>query len=332
MLTERCTAQDVAPGRVPEGGEETVDPTRLVITHNQMVAGFRRDVNHLPRPGDRRAPGLGRAAPRVACVVDPVAGAVSDRGPVARREQLRRRVVAEGFARLDDLAREFDVSLMTIHRDLDTLQAEGWLIKIRGGATANPAALVEAGVRERSVAMRAEKAAMAAVAAGLVARSQTVFLDDSTTVLGLVPHLVDRPPITVVTNFLPVVAAVGDAAGVELHLLGGQYHAQQEACMGLQTVDAIATFHADVFFMSTTALTQGRCWHRSEATIAVRRAFLAASARRVLLVDHAKFGRPAPHLLCAVGDFDVVITDAGIDPEDLAVLRESGAEVVVAQM
>jgi DeoR/GlpR family transcriptional regulator of sugar metabolism len=265
-------------------------------------------------------------------VVDPVLGVVSDRGPAARREQVRRRVVAEGFARLDDLARAFDVSLMTIHRDLDALQAEGWLLKIRGGATANPAALVEAGVRERSVAMRAEKAAIVAVAAGMVARSQTVFLDDSTTVLGLVPHLAARPPITVVTNFLPVVAAVDDVAGVELHLLGGQYHAQQEACMGLQTVDAINTFHADVFFMSTTALTQGKCWHRSENTIAVRRAFMANSARRVLLVDHAKFGRPAPHLLCPVGDFDVVVTDAGIDAEDLGSLRESGTEVVVAEL
>jgi len=265
-------------------------------------------------------------------VNDPVVSVVPDRGPAARREQVRRRVVAEGFARLDDLAQEFDVSLMTIHRDLDVLQAEGWLIKIRGGATANPAALVEAGVRERSAAMRAEKAAIVAVAAGMVAQGQTVFLDDSTTALGLVPHLSSRAPVTVVTNFLPVVAAVGEATGVQLHLLGGAYHPHQEACMGLQTVDAIHSFHADVVFMSTTALTDGKCWHRSEDTIAVRRAFLANSRRRVLLVDHAKFGRPAPHLLGPVSAFDTIVTDAGVDAEDLETLRASGAEVIVTDM
>ena len=53
---------------------------------------------------------------------------------------------------------------MTVHRDLDALEGQGWLSKIRGGATANPSALVEAGVRERSNALRAEKQAIAAAA------------------------------------------------------------------------------------------------------------------------------------------------------------------------
>lgn len=263
-------------------------------------------------------------------MIEPGRNGQADKGPTGRRELVRRRVIDEGFARLDDLAAEFDVSLMTMHRDIDVLQADGWLTKIRGGATANPAALVEAGVRERSAAMRAEKQAIVWAAAGLVAPSQTVFLDDSTTALGLLSLLGAKTPITVVTNFLPAVTAAAEVPGVSLHLLGGEYHPHQQACMGLQTVDAIATFHADVFLMSTTAITDGRCFHRSEATIAVRRAFLAHSARKVLLVDHAKFGRPAPHLLCAVDVFDTVITDTGIDAEDLAMLREHVSDVVVA--
>jgi DeoR/GlpR family transcriptional regulator of sugar metabolism len=258
-----------------------------------------------------------------------VAEAGAERGPAARREQLRRRVLAEGYAGVDELARAFEVSVMTVHRDLDALATEGWLTKIRGGATANPSALVDAGVRERSAAMRAEKAAIVAAAARLLTHGQSVFLDDSTTVLGLVPYLLEHPPITIATNFLPVIAEVGDAPGVELHVIGGQYYARQEACLGLQAHDAIARLHADLFFMSTTALTDGKCLHRSEATVLVKRAFMANATRSVLLVDHAKFGRPAPHLLCAVEDFDLVITDDRIDGEDLELLR-SHAEVQVA--
>ena len=51
-------------------------------------------------------------------------------------------MLAEGFARVEDLAHELGVSAMTVHRDLDALEAEGWLIKIRGGATANPSAVM----------------------------------------------------------------------------------------------------------------------------------------------------------------------------------------------
>lgn len=247
-----------------------------------------------------------------------------------RRERVRRHVLAAGFVSLDDLVRSFDVSLMTMHRDLDALQAEGWLTKIRGGATANPSALVDAGVRERTTAMQLEKAAIVSLAAGMLTHGQTVFLDDSTTALGLVPFLLEHPPLTLATNFLPAVHAVGDADGVEVQLLGGVFNPRQESCSGLQTVAAIDRLRADLFFMSTTAVTSGRCLHRSEATVALRRAFLRNSAHSVLLVDHAKFGRPAPHVLCEVGDFDTVITDDGIDEHDLADLRSRCDDVLIA--
>lgn len=249
-----------------------------------------------------------------------------------RREAVRRRVLAQGFARIDELARDCEVSLMTMHRDLDALAAEGWLTKIRGGATANASALLEAGVPERVAAQRAEKAAIAEVAAALLGRGQTVFLDDSTTALALVPHLIGHAPLTVASNFLPVLKDIAGAPNVGLHLLGGHYDRLYEACLGLQTVEGIRQLHADLFFMSTTGVTAGRCYHRSEATIMVRQAFLAAASRRVLLVDHAKFGRPAPHLLCGVEVFDTVVCDGGIDPEDLEDLQSRCADVRVATL
>lgn len=250
----------------------------------------------------------------------------------ARRAAVRERVLSEGFVRIDELARDLEVSAMTMHRDLDALASEGWLTKIRGGATANPSALVDGGVRARAQAQSAEKRAIALVAASLLGHGQTVFLDDSTTALALTPHLAVHAPLTVASNFLPMVPALAGTPGIELHVLGGQYVPLTEACFGLQTVEAIRQLRADVFFMSTTGLTAGRCYHRSEITVMVRRAFLEASARKVLLVDHAKLGRPAPHLLCAVQDFDTVVTDAGIDEEDLQDLRGRCEDVRVAPL
>lgn len=257
--------------------------------------------------------------------------AVGERSaPAERRDEIRRRVVEEGYARIDDLARAFGVSVMTVHRDLDVLAHEGWLTKIRGGATANPSALVEAGVRKRSAVLRSEKAAIGARAAQLLRPGQTVFVDDSTTALSLLPYLEAVGPITVATNFLPVVSALSTAAQVEVIVLGGRYHPLQEACFGLQTCEAIRQLRADLLFMSTTAVHSGSCYHRSEVTVMVKRAYMQCATRTVLLVDHAKFGRPAPHLLCPLSAFDVVITDTGIHPDDLAELRDIPALVEVA--
>lgn len=276
------------------------------------------------------APAADTAPARVIAVSDTTTAAATGRGPVARREAIRRRLIEEGFARVEDLAREFDVHLMTVHRDLDALAAEGWITKIRGGATANPSALLDAGVRERMAAMRLEKEAIADLAADLLGHAQAIFLDDSTTALGLVRHLPAHAPITLATNFVPAVLAASEHPVVDLQLLGGEYHARQESCQGQQTVTAIENLHADVFFMSTTAVSAGRCLHRSEATVVVRKAFMRNASRSVLLVDHAKFGRPAPHVLCELERFDVIITDDGIDAHDLADLRERCPDVRVA--
>jgi DeoR/GlpR family transcriptional regulator of sugar metabolism len=259
-----------------------------------------------------------------------VAGAGERSAPAERRDEIRRRVVEEGYARIDDLSRAFGVSVMTVHRDLDVLAQEGWLTKIRGGATANPSVLVEAGVRKRTAVLQAEKAAIGAQAARLLRAGQTIFVDDSTTALGLLPYLETVGPITVATNFMPVANALSAAPKVEVVILGGRYYPLQEACFGLQTCEAIHQLHADLLFMSTTAVHSGSCYHRSEMTVMVKRAFMQCAARTVLLVDHAKFGRPAPHLLCPVSAFDLVITDTGIHEDDLAELREVHAVVEVA--
>ena len=154
-----------------------------------------------------------------------------------RRETIKALVLQDGFARIEDLTKLLGVSLMTVHRDLDALAHQGYLTKIRGGATANPNALLEARVSERVAAMQQEKTAIAAHAAKLLAPGQTVFIDDSTTAMAMVPHLVATAPITVATNFLPVIGKLAGVAGVELIVLGGVYHAVPEACFGSRTVE-----------------------------------------------------------------------------------------------
>lgn len=255
---------------------------------------------------------------------------VTTHGLSRRRDRVREEVLKSGYVRVEDLAQTHGVSLMTMHRDLDQLQVEGWITKIRGGATANPTALRDSGLTERSVSMSAEKGAIVREASRLLGRGQTVFLDDSTTAVGLVSQLEAHVPITLATNFVSAMSRVSPSAGVEVKLLGGTYDPRLQSCSGLQTVDAIDMLQADLLFMSTTGILNGRCVHRSEATIMVRRALLARSLRKVLLVDHAKFGRPASHVLCGIEAFDTVITDDGVSEEDLQLLHERCSDVKVA--
>lgn len=57
-------------------------------------------------------------------------------GHVHRRSEIVAFVKSRGGARIDELADRFGVSTMTIHRDLDQLDAQGMLRKVRSGAEA----------------------------------------------------------------------------------------------------------------------------------------------------------------------------------------------------
>lgn len=247
-----------------------------------------------------------------------------------RREVIRDRVVTAGSVRIDDMAHELGVTVMTIHRDLNTLEAEGWLRKIRGGARVDASALIDTTVRHRLELMREEKRAIAQYALKYVERGNAVMIDDSTTALELVHLLPGRGPLTVITNFLMAINALTGRPDIDLIALGGTYDPTYEAFNGLHVREAIAKLRADTVFMSSTAILDGFAYHKSQETILTRHALMEIAARRILLVDHTKFSRRAVHQLAALTEFDVVIVDAGIDPGELDALREQGVNVEVA--
>src|ERR687893_2132661 len=223
-----------------------------------------------------------------------------------RREAIRDRVVEAGFVRHEALAEAFGVTVMTIHRDLKVLEAQGWLHKLRGGAQVNTSALVDTTVRHRLTEKVAEKQAIGRCALQHVSDGSVVLIDDSTTALELVRLLPGRGPLTAITNFLLAINQLAEAPDIELIALGGSYNATYDSFLGLHVQEAIARLRADVVFMSTTAVVDGVLYHKSDETILVRHAMLAAAARKILLLDHSKLRRRATHQLAALTDFDVV--------------------------
>ncbi|OPF81823.1 DeoR family transcriptional regulator [Streptomyces antioxidans] len=250
-------------------------------------------------------------------------------GQEERRHRLRELVTAKGFVRTSDLAAGFAVSVMTVHRDLDALQAQGWLRKVRGGASCLPSTQFHGSVGERMTTMTQTKRRLARAAAEELAPGRIVVIDDSTTCLGLTQHLPHHTPITAITNSLPAITALAKEPGVALVALGGTYFPAYDAFMGPHTAQSVSAFRADALFMSTTAVTAGRCYHMSPETVQVKQAMMAAAARRVLLVDHTKFANQGLYALAPLTDFDLVVVDDATPAGEVRGLRERGVDVRV---
>ena len=251
--------------------------------------------------------------------------------PELRREAVRRRVAELGFARVDQLAHECGVSIMTVHRDLDELEARGFLRKVRGGATSAPTRTFHGDLAHRMQAQAREKRLMAEfVVRTEIAPGQVVALDDSTTSLALARLLPQCAPLTVVTHFLPIIRALAEQPGIELIGLGGRFVPSYDSFLGQATAAAAAQLQTDVLIMSTTAVTDGVCYIQSQDTVITRRALVASAARTVALIDNTKFGRRALHRLVDLADVDRVVVDPDTPPAIVRDLRERFVAVEVA--
>ena len=268
-----------------------------------------------------------------------IVGLAGDGSGRSRNEKMVRRqglmteyLLERGSAPIKELAEQFDVSLITIHRDLDELERQGVLMKLRGRVTAQPSSFFDSNVRYRLRAALAEKEALARLALGQIEPGQSVMLDESTTALVLAGMLPEKAPLTVITNFSLVLDELDGVRGIDLILLGGQYLPALDAFGGAVCEAALSAVRADVLFMSTSAVSDCLALHQDQEIMRGKRAMMRSAKRRVLLVDHTKFDKVALHRLAHLRDFDLLVTDAGIDDSALEELRENSIRFEVAPL
>lgn len=257
----------------------------------------------------------------------------AERKTEARQRRISERVVANGSCTAQELAAEFGVSIMTIHRDLHVLERRGIVRKFHGGVTAQPSGVFESQLSYRRMSRSKEKTAIAGAALRYVQPGMSIMLDDSTTVLHMIPGLEQCAPLHVATTFLAGLRQLADlAAGCELTViaLGGVYDVPHDSFVGLQCLEQIAGIRADALFMSTSAVSVAEAFHQEERIVALKRAMLHVATKKYLLVDHTKIGRVALHRIAPLGQFDLIITDPEIDPGVLATWDAHGIRYEIA--
>lgn len=97
------------------------------------------------------------------------------------------------------------------------------------------------------------------------------------------------------------------------------------------TVGAIRNLRADTFVMSTSAITDGVCFHQHQDAITFKRAMFESAAQRILYVDHTKCGRWAMHALLPLSEFDVVVADRAAPADAMERLTDLGLTVAIAE-
>jgi DeoR/GlpR family transcriptional regulator of sugar metabolism len=180
--------------------------------------------------------------------------------------------------------------------------------------------------------MDAAKRAMAETAAQLIHDGQVVLMDSGSTVLEVVAYLPTSRRATIVTNSLPVAAALLHHAEIEVHVLGGRLKKDAQAMVGVPVVEALRQFRADLCLLGVCSLHPEIGISMLDVEEAyVKRAMIEQAAEVAAVAGAAKLGTAAPYVIGPLSALTYLVTDNSIEPQVLAPYQERGIMVIRTQ-
>jgi DeoR/GlpR family transcriptional regulator of sugar metabolism len=248
-----------------------------------------------------------------------------------RRRQLAEALAGRGFAELSVLAAELDVSESTVRRDLAQLEEEGTVRRTHGGAVFVSDRFSALNYAAREAIELPEKQAIGKVVADLIHDGQAVLIDGGTTTFQVARRLMART-LQVVTNSLPIVNALSSAANVELIFLGGYIYPRTGVALGPLTSQALGSLHVRQAIISVAGITQEGFYNANMLLVEAEQRMMNSAAEVIVAADHTKFGRTGLGYLTGWDRVDRVVSDEGLDPHWQQVVRDSGAELILAPL
>ncbi|UED86720.1 DeoR/GlpR family DNA-binding transcription regulator [Streptomyces profundus] len=232
-------------------------------------------------------------------------------------------------ASVQDLAQILNVTPETVRRDLSALERRGLLRRTHGGAVHVQRVSFSTPVTDRAGLFDAEKDAIAAGALERVADNSTIGIDAGTTTIKLAELIPRSSRLTVVTYSLIVASTLAAHPHVGIHFLGGRIQENSRAAVGTWALEHVGRITMDQVFLSVDGinLRHGLTTHNlPEAD--VKAALMKAARQTVVMADRSKFGREEFGRVAPLEEVDLVITDAGVAPEQIKEVEERGPEVI----
>ncbi|MCH5211361.1 MAG: DeoR/GlpR transcriptional regulator [Oscillospiraceae bacterium] len=235
---------------------------------------------------------------------------------------------------LQQLCKEFHVSLNTIRRDIAFLIEQGEIEKVYGGvvskANSKSHSLSVQPFYERNIVNTDAKENIAKAAADFVEDNDTIFLDSGTTTIQMVKYLEKYNNLTVVTYCIPIIAELYKLSDIRVISLPGYLLRDTCSLVGETACDFLNGLNINKAFMASTGVTSD--FNVTNATFeecGIKKTALKQSRTHYLLVDNSKFGQSGIMSYARLNQFDAVISNAGIPDTMLKYINENNIQFCV---
>lgn len=249
-----------------------------------------------------------------------------------RHQIIMDRLLQKESILVTDLSAMLNVSSVTIRKDLTELEKANKLYRSHGKAILINPYINNRNVNEKEKLFPDEKRAIAAEAAALITRDDSVVLASGTTVHALAHSIVPNHRLTVITASVQVSEALAKYKNVDIIQLGGILRHSSQSVVGSAAESALREVACSKLFLGV----DGIDFEFGITTTDMREAelnkvMMQASQKTIVLADSSKFGRRGFIKIANMDDIDIVITDSKIPQSAVRRLEELGIELIIAQ-
>jgi DeoR family transcriptional regulator of aga operon len=239
-----------------------------------------------------------------------------------------------GSVSVENLSRELEVSLVTIRRDLDSLEKQGLLQRTHGGAVSIEPLFYEPFRNDRSFQAQVERFAeekrrIGRAAAALIENGEIISLTPGTTTTEVIRGLPLNHNISVVTSTVNVAMELSKRKDLDVFVTGGHLRGDWFSLVGPAAAQSLSNVLARTVFVGSDGIDPKwglSCYNPDEAQL--NSTMVKHAQRKIAVVDHSKFGVVAGWQICQISDLDILITDTGASDEMIAPFEHAQVKVM----
>lgn len=215
-----------------------------------------------------------------------------------------------GRMEVTTLAQKYQVSVVTMRKDLTELEERGLLRREQGFAI-----LEENDMKRRLAVNHTTKCRLAKKAAQLINDGEIIMIESGSCCILLAEEISrTRKDVTIVTNSIFMADYIGSTRNVRLVLLGGDYQRDSQAVVGPVLKVGANLFHVSKLFAGTDGY-QSEIGFSGDNHIRVEaiRNMAENAEEVIILTESSKFLHRGVVPLFRAGEVDCVVTDSNLD-------------------
>ena len=237
---------------------------------------------------------------------------------------------------VDALAEMFPVSRLTISRDLEKLEDEGLLKRVRGGAVSLSHIVVAPRASQASKALTDEQKRIGVRASKLISNGDFIIIESGSTCLALVENLIDKDHLKIVTASPMIAMRLAEITeqyhkDFEILLSGGLLNVYKSFLLGPTAISTFQNIKVDIAFLSVTAidLEAGITADDVNESAVTKIILEQCAGKTVGLILASKFNKTSFLKVSEVTVFDEIYTSGELNGDTVEKFTQAGIQMTL---